>query len=108
MDLGTFCATIIGHIAWPATAILLVYLFRKSIDRLLTRMKSAKAGGAEAEFEDGLEKLERKADEADLPPAPPSTPPSSATTPPPSDPLNLLLEHAPAGAIQYAWKQVEE
>lgn len=49
-------AKLLASIAWPAAAVIMVGFFRKELASLMARMRSFKAGSAEAEFSDDVNK----------------------------------------------------
>lgn len=49
-------AKLLASIAWPAAAVIMAFFFRKELASLMARMRSFKAGSAEAEFSDGVNK----------------------------------------------------
>jgi hypothetical protein len=66
MDTLTFISSILSSIAWPLTIVLLAYLFRNSIARILdsVRLKRIKRGDLQIEFEQKLTELKEKVDVA--------------------------------------------
>ena len=58
MDWLQFIASVIGSLAWPAAAVILGFMFREQVRKLLDKMKSLKApGGIEAAFEQEAKEL---------------------------------------------------
>lgn len=49
-------AKLLASIAWPTAAVIMVGFFRKELAALMARMRSFKAGSAEAEFSDDVNK----------------------------------------------------
>lgn len=49
-------AKLLASIAWPAAAVIMACFFRKELASLMARMRSFKAGSAEAEFSDDVNK----------------------------------------------------
>lgn len=70
MAVLTFVSALVNALARPAVTITVVILFRDAFRALLTRVRSAEGAGFKSEFEDELKQADKKADEADLPPAP--------------------------------------
>lgn len=64
MDWLTFIVELLRAIAWPVTAIVIAFLYRRQIRDLLSRMKKGKIGPAEFEFEQNVRELAEE-----LPPA---------------------------------------
>jgi hypothetical protein len=91
----TFVATMVGHLAWPAAAVIVALLFRKRIEALLARpAKRWKVGPVEAEWEEAAAEASvelAKSPEAD------SAPPRAAE-PGPGSPA-ALLNVAPRAAV---------
>lgn len=57
MDWLTFIVELLRAIAWPVTAIVIAFLYRRQIRDLLSRMKKGKIGPAEFEFEQNVREL---------------------------------------------------
>ena len=55
---SVFLATALGHIAWPATAMTVVYWFRVEVRRALLRLAVVKVRDLEATFESELKAAE--------------------------------------------------
>lgn len=100
MDWLTFIATVLGHLAWPVAAIVVVLLLRDEIKQLLKLIKKLKAGPVEAEFEREVKELVATVDatESQLPPDYGS---------PDQQFLIKLAEVSPRSAILEAWRKVE-
>jgi hypothetical protein len=100
MDWPSFIASVIGSIAWPATALAVVLLLRRELVALLPFLRKLKAGPVEAEFEREVKELESEA---------------AATSPPPepkalegkAQRLFQLAEISPRAAVLEAWQGVE-
>jgi len=69
MDILTFISSIFSSSAWPLTVILLSFLFRRSISKILDsiRLKRVKKGDLEFDFEHDLSQLKEKAEVVALP-----------------------------------------
>ncbi len=100
MDWPTFVASIVSSIAWPATALAIIWLLRKEILRLLPFLSRLKAGPIEAEFE--REVAEIKSDPALQ--LPPPAPKSLAGR---TEQLLQLASISPRSAILEAWQGIE-
>lgn len=109
MDLLTFMAAIIGHLAWPTAAVILVLILRRPLRQLIPTLRRLRYRDLELDFGEKLEALERQADQAQLPE------PEVTRLPAPSErealPLAARLEtlaiEAPRAAILEAWLSVE-
>jgi hypothetical protein len=100
MDVLSFIASIVGSLAWPATAFGIVLLLRKQLVAMLPYLRKLKAGPVEAEFEREVEVLEAE--------SPLSLPPTEQKLL--TDESKRLLELAqvsPRAAILEAWHGVE-
>ena len=75
MDFLTFISSIFSAAIWPATVLVLSFLFRKSISRILDsiRLKRIKKGDFEVDFEQALSQLKEKVDILNLAPTPSQT-----------------------------------
>ena len=102
MDTLTFRSKLVEFLAWPAAAILLVFLLRDEIRRLAPNLKKLKAGPVEAEFEREIKELRASADEQEdlLPPPEGPTPEKQM--------LLQLVQINPRSAILEAWRGVED
>lgn len=58
MNLIELLATIVGHLTWPATLVVIVFLLRKPIIELLPALRKLKFKEFELEFKDRLQKIE--------------------------------------------------
>lgn len=63
-----FSANVIDSLAWPAAFAVVIFLLRKQLRRLISRLRRASYRGAVAEFEEAVEDAEIRAIEARLPP----------------------------------------
>jgi len=95
--ISVFLATILGHIAWPATAMTIAYWFRDEVRRALLRLAVVKIHDIEATFESEL----KAAEAATL--AVPHLVPAVAHE------LDGGIEAIdPASAVVAAWRSLEE
>ena len=62
MDQLTFISNLVEFLAWPIASVLLVFLLRGEIKRLLPYIKRLKAGPLEAEFEREIKELKATAE----------------------------------------------
>lgn len=97
MDWLQFSASIVGSIAWPLAAIIIVALFRKVLVALLSKLTKLKYGDIEATFGEALEQAEREG--AALPE------PAQGEQLPPA--LDDLAKYSNNSAIFIAWLEVE-
>ena len=58
-----------GHLVWPVTVLILAWMFRVSIAKLLLRLRRLKGKGWEFEFGKELAELTEEAEEAQLLPS---------------------------------------
>lgn len=84
-------------IAWPVAAVVIAYHFKLELAALLARLKSVKAGVAEAEFERGVVEAVQAAevDQGTVPIAD-------------ADPLRSTVKLDPRGTILSEWLKVEQ
>src|SRR4051794_33073976 len=68
MDLLQFISTMTGHLAWPLAAVLLGFMFREQVRKLLDKMKSLKAPGIEASFAEQAQVIAIEAKRVELAP----------------------------------------
>jgi hypothetical protein len=116
MDILTFISSILGSIAWPITIILLSFLFRHSISKILNsiRLKRVKRGDLEVDFEQDLSQLKEKADVVTIPATMKKSRSSKKMIAASSDrikvdnELQLISQLNPAAGIALAWSQVEK
>src|SRR5690606_17441712 len=101
MDWLSFFERIIGHVAWPLAAVILVSLLRKEIKALLPFVKRLKAGPVEAEFEREVKEL-RATTEVQ----PQLVAPAEGLSPE-KQMLLQLVQVNPRSAILEAWRGVE-
>jgi hypothetical protein len=89
-------AEIIDAIAWPVVLLIVVLIFRKAIELLISRLKKGKFAGSEVEFESLLEEAERDA---------PAIPLESRQALDPD--VVALAENQPRSAVITAWLEIE-
>lgn len=66
MDWLQFMASLVGSLAWPLAAVVLGFMFREQVRKLLDKVKSFKAAGLEAAFAEDTKKIADRV-EAKLP-----------------------------------------
>ena len=91
---------LIDVLAWPVTAIVIIFLIKGNLPALMDRMKKLKVGALEAEFKDGLKELEIIADS-------PSKESSAYLYDSKAIQLQRVAELSPNGAVVDAWREVE-
>lgn len=101
MDWLTFVEKLIGHLAWPVGAVIIIALLRNEIKQLLPFVKRLKAGPVEAEFERQVKELSATAElQPQLVPPPQHLSPEKQM-------LLQLVQLNPRSAILEAWRGVE-
>jgi hypothetical protein len=101
MDLATFVAAMASHIAWPAAALIFLYLVRKELPALLQRLKKVSVGGAKAEFDAALDQARKQAQTLKRPEVT-----ASLQATPNERYLKLANEH-PEAAVMECFREVE-
>ena len=102
MDILTFIAKLVEFLAWPLATVLLVFMLRGEIKRLLPFIKRLKAGPLEAEFEREVKELKATAEAQ-----PQLLPPPEGATPE-KQLLLQLVQINPRSAVLEGWRGVEE
>ena len=101
---------IVGHLAWPLSAIVLGLLFRTTLSLLLARMSSAKYGAVELGFTAEVDALKEEAEAAELPQLSGHALPSADAALSAKE-LPVVIAHLaplyPAAAFFEAWRAVE-
>lgn len=103
-----FISSVIGSLAWPATAIVLVVVLRSPLGRILITLTKLKYKDLELDFGRGLKELEAKAKGIDLKPSLLEEQATSKHTA--TDLLNeagRLAEDFPQPAVAAGWQAVE-
>jgi hypothetical protein len=109
MDWLQFLASLIKSLAWPATLVMLVVLFRIPIRRALLTLTRLKYKDFELDFGHELKQLEKEAKAIDITPQLPKS-----IAPTKRDSSQLLQEAAqlaqrfPEPAVAVAWQAVED
>lgn len=93
----------IASLGWPIALIVLACVYRKPVQTLLRRMKSAKGWGTELEFEEQLEEAEAVANS--LPEAAKSEEKNTGKS---SVTLDDVISYSPVGAIIARWRDIED
>jgi hypothetical protein len=115
VDVLQFIAALLDSLAWPSAVIVLAFLFRGSIGKLLPALSKLKWKDLELEFKKELAGLSAAAQQAQLPPAEPIAPlpqaEAPAQLPPPprtlESEIEAVAEVSPRAAIPLAWAAVE-
>jgi hypothetical protein len=103
-----FLASLIKSLAWPATLVILVVLFRVQVRRALLSLTRLKYKDLELDFGHELKQLEKDARAIDITPQPPK-----GIAPTKRDSSQLLQEAAhlaqrfPGPAVSIGWQAVE-
>lgn len=106
MDALTFISGAIKSLAWPATFLVTVFLFRKGLAKVLLRLTKLKYKDIEAEFDFKKELEEAKTAAAEIP-LPLKNPAAELDPSLEALPYPELPEVSPRGAIVEAWVRVE-
>jgi hypothetical protein len=109
MNILQFISALVASVAWPVTLVVLVWLLRDSIQRVLLTITSLKYKDLQVDFGRELKELEEKAKVIDI------TPAKRAALPPPErkEPYQILADaerlvnEFPEPAVALAWSAVE-
>ena len=110
MEWLSWTETLVGHLAWPLTTLMLGFGFRRTLVELASRMKSAKYGDVEFGFSQEVRALQAQAEVAEIPPlaTPENERHSLALT---AKELRVVIDHLaplyPTAAVFEAWRAVE-
>src|ERR1043166_4069973 len=110
MNVLQFLASLVGSLAWPITIVVLVYLLRVPLVKILLTLTRLRYKDLELDFGREIKQLEKDARALDIDP---KVPPASLI-PPPKGARDLigqaimLTEDYPSPAIGIAWQAVEE
>lgn len=107
MNWMAFVASLVGSLAWPIAATVIVLVFRKELKKLIPDIRHFKAGPLAADFGRALEEVEEQVEDVeeaeDLPQR------EFLVMPP--DPLEIAVKladtHPPAAVVE-GWKVFEE
>jgi hypothetical protein len=106
MDWKSFFANVIGSLAWPAAALVIVLIFHNQIKFLLSQIKKIGAGGVNFEIAERVEAVRDQAEQVEVE--------QSATVPVPTpdamtlDPATLQLAQSyPEAAVLQVFKELE-
>jgi hypothetical protein len=108
-----FIAALVGSLAWPATVLVAVLMFRKQLLALAPFLREMEAAGIKFKFGERLEKIRAQAEENDALPPPSAQPeipnqPGQASYRVTTDPTRFLAFNAPRALVLESWMQVEE
>jgi hypothetical protein len=106
MDWMTFIASIIGSLAWPIAALVIVLIFHDQIKFLLSQIRKIGAGGVNFEIAQRVEAVRDQAEEVEVEQSKTTiAPPPDAVT---LDPATLeLAKNFPEAAVLTAFKELE-
>ena len=96
-----FWASVIGSLAWPATIIIVVLIFKKQLLAAAPWLRELEVGSVKMKFAEELAKAATAAEE--ITPQPAAAAPSPMVT----DSDLLLAEHAPLALILQSWMKLE-
>lgn len=105
MSILEFLSNIIGDLAWPVAAIILIFITRKHIAELLASVTRLKFKDLEMDFRRLAESAEKLP--PSLPPLPDEQPSSRAIYSSLENQILDVVERAPSAAILLAWASVE-
>jgi hypothetical protein len=100
VDTLSFFSELVSSLAWPIAAVVIAFLFKGEITKLLGRITHVKYGDSEIEFREGVKKTSQQAKE--------TLPEDSSENEARSNRLYELAKVSPRGAIIDAWLGVEE
>lgn len=106
-----FFASVVESLAWPAVAVIVVALFRRELTKLADKVREFEYGGLKLSFQERLNEIQQRAEEAGLPPPQPAPPIPEAPPPVPAPGVNqlaLLAAISPRAAVIDAWRRVEQ
>jgi hypothetical protein len=95
-----FWASVIGSLAWPATLVIALLIFRRQLLEAAPWLRELEVGNVKVKFAEELAKASSAAEEIQ------TTPANSPPPPIPNSEL-LLAEHAPIGLVLQSWMTVE-
>jgi len=112
MDILSFVAAIIGHVAWPVTAIVFGVILRQPLLALLPALTKIKYKNFEVAFGRELERVEAKLDKAapkqlDIKEKHPALPESAALPQTHAELVDRIASLSPRAAILESWWNVE-
>lgn len=105
MDCLTFISDITRSLAWPIVVVVIVWLLRHSISKLVLTLQKLKYQNLELDFAKQLESAEAKADAAHLPPVRPNVNDQSGDRQ--DSYLKNLAKACPRAAIGESWRILE-
>lgn len=104
MDWLQFISAMTGHLAWPVAGVVIAFLFREQVRKLLDKMKTFKGpGGIEASFTEDAHKVAAQAKQVQLFSITRADQDHIAV-----DNLNRILMERPAAIILDAWRNIEK
>jgi len=98
MDVLTFIAGVVEHLAWPVAVVTLAMIFREEFRVLLRNLRRGKVGSAEFEFERGVASLEANAQDLI----------EASDTDSDDSSVKRLARLHPRAAILEAWMRLED
>jgi hypothetical protein len=102
VDWLTFISEIVSSIAWPLVAVVVVFLIRPAILKLLPGLNRVKGFGIEADFGRELEQVRELSDESST-----VSPPVTKTGISRGGEVLALAELSPRSAVLESWRELE-
>lgn len=96
-----FLASLVDSLAWPASLLVLVFLVRDELKKLIPALENLRYKGFEVEFGRKVAELEEQAEAADLPPS------ESYLGDDQESVVARLVPISPRAAVMEAWREVE-
>lgn len=109
-DILDFISSIMGSLAWPVSAIIIVILLKRSITELLSRLGKLKYGDLEAEFTKGMKEIKENIEESKKNQGTLITGTADVFVDynkPISEEVEEIARVAPEAAIPFAWSRIE-
>jgi hypothetical protein len=106
MDVLAFIASVIQSLAWPAAIVLIVFMFRQSLAKLIPGLQRLKYKDIQLEFGRQLEEVKQELGPSPAPPGLPGPVPEPPRLPEPKGTTRYyrsLAEVSPRAAILEAW-----
>lgn len=100
MNWLAFWASVIGSLAWPATIVVVVLIFRKQLLAAAPWLRELEVGNVKMKFAEELAKAANAAEAMQ--------PPNAPAPHPVADRDLMLAEHAPIGLVLQSWMTIDQ